>query len=127
MGRRGEMGRCAIVSKAEENWICGTGSFFLRPNQECHPELLVRILRSERVRAHLERISTGVTMSNLNNKAVGSIPVSLPELTVQESVLFKINELESAIPLLKDNTQRKIDALGEFQNSLLINVFRIAA
>ena len=127
LGRRGEMGRCAIVSKAEENWICGTGSFFLRPDKECHAELLVRILRSERVRTHLERISTGVTMSNLNNKAVGAIPLSLPEKAVQESVLFKINELESAISLLRHNTQRKIDALGKFQNSLLVNVFRSTA
>ncbi len=26
MGRRGEMGRCAVVSEREEGWLCGTGS-----------------------------------------------------------------------------------------------------
>ncbi|HMI67416.1 MAG TPA: restriction endonuclease subunit S, partial [Cyclobacteriaceae bacterium] len=30
LGRRGEMGRCAIVTEDENGWLCGTGSFFLR-------------------------------------------------------------------------------------------------
>jgi len=30
LGRRGEMGRCAIVNKEQENWLCGTGSLFLQ-------------------------------------------------------------------------------------------------
>ena len=28
IGRRGEMGRCAVVSESENGWLCGTGSFF---------------------------------------------------------------------------------------------------
>lgn len=28
IGRRGEMGRCALVTDAEDGWLCGTGSFF---------------------------------------------------------------------------------------------------
>ena len=31
IGRRGEMGRCAVVGEKEHGWICGTGSFFLTP------------------------------------------------------------------------------------------------
>ena len=30
IARRGELGRCAVVTEAEDGWICGTGSFFLR-------------------------------------------------------------------------------------------------
>ena len=32
LGRRGEMGRCALVTKKEVGWLCGTGSLFLRHN-----------------------------------------------------------------------------------------------
>ena len=33
-GRRGEMGRCALVEESEEGWLCGTGSLRVRPNEE---------------------------------------------------------------------------------------------
>jgi type I restriction enzyme S subunit len=32
MGRRGEMGRCAVINERESGWLCGTGSLFIRPN-----------------------------------------------------------------------------------------------
>ena len=34
MGRRGEMGRCAVVTDLEDGWLCGTGSFFMEPSIE---------------------------------------------------------------------------------------------
>ncbi|MGA9070993.1 MAG: hypothetical protein WB424_12100, partial [Terracidiphilus sp.] len=30
MARRGEMGRCAVVTEREDGWLCGTGSLILR-------------------------------------------------------------------------------------------------
>ena len=30
IGRRGEMGRCALISQKESGWLCGTGSLFVR-------------------------------------------------------------------------------------------------
>jgi type I restriction enzyme S subunit len=32
LGRRGEMGRCAVVGEAEHDWLCGTGSLIIRPS-----------------------------------------------------------------------------------------------
>jgi type I restriction enzyme S subunit len=32
VGRRGEIGRCAVVGPREAGWICGTGCFFVRPS-----------------------------------------------------------------------------------------------
>lgn len=31
MGRRGEMGRCAVITEKENGWVCGTGSLYIRP------------------------------------------------------------------------------------------------
>jgi len=36
IARRGEMGRCAIINKKEEGFLCGTGSFFMDLNY-CRP------------------------------------------------------------------------------------------
>ena len=31
IGRRGEMGRCAVVNVDQSGWLCGTGSMIVRP------------------------------------------------------------------------------------------------
>ena len=40
MGRRGEMGRCAVVTEHENGWLCGTGSLILRLPQCLNPKYL---------------------------------------------------------------------------------------
>jgi type I restriction enzyme, S subunit len=35
MGRRGEIGRCSVISAREHGWICGTGSLVVRPIDGC--------------------------------------------------------------------------------------------
>jgi len=85
LGRRGEMGRCAMVSEIENGWLCGTGSLFVRPKHESlNPVYLSFLLSSRSIRKYLERASQGVTMANLNKTIVGQIPVSL----VVSQILF---------------------------------------
>ena len=84
MGRRGEMGRCAIVSDTEAGMLCGTGSLFLRPYpDELSSLFLVGTLSSEPMKHHLERLSQGVTMPNLNRRIVEGLKVALPPLDLQ--------------------------------------------
>ncbi|HHY0535108.1 restriction endonuclease subunit S [Vibrio parahaemolyticus] len=55
MGRRGEMGRCAIVHEQEAGWLCGTGSVFIRPqNIGVFSEYLNKLLSSQAIKKHLE-------------------------------------------------------------------------
>jgi type I restriction enzyme S subunit len=37
IGRRGEMGRCAVVSAEMNGWLCGTGCFVIRPGFHLNP------------------------------------------------------------------------------------------
>ena len=54
MGRRGEMGRCAIVSPLEAGMLCGTGSLFIRPAPtEFSPVFLSAVLSSAQMKQHL--------------------------------------------------------------------------
>ncbi|MGL4749022.1 MAG: restriction endonuclease subunit S [Shewanella sp.] len=79
MGRRGEMGRCALVTRKEVGWFCGTGSLFIRPKTEqMLSEYMTRLLSSSAVKRYLESESLGATMSNLNKKIVGNIKVPIP-------------------------------------------------
>ena len=42
LGRRGEMGRCAVVH--QEGLLCGTGSMIIRPNTQMRPYFLQNII-----------------------------------------------------------------------------------
>ena len=50
MGRRGEMGRCAVVTDREAGWLCGTGSLVLRLPQCVYARFLVLLIGSPYVR-----------------------------------------------------------------------------
>ncbi|HCM0976024.1 TPA: restriction endonuclease subunit S [Vibrio parahaemolyticus] len=79
MGRRGEMGRCAIVHEQEAGWLCGTGSVFIRPqNIGVFSEYLNKLLSSQAIKKHLESESQGATMPNLNKTIVGNIQIPVP-------------------------------------------------
>lgn len=85
MGRRGEMGRCAIVNSKEEGWMCGTGSLFIRPKQTgVFSEYLNKLLSSQAIKNHLESESQGATMPNLNKTIVGNIKIPVPTDEVLE-------------------------------------------
>lgn len=84
LGRRGEMGRCAIVSKEQEKWLCGTGSlFFQLDKNKIHPLYLFSVMSSQSMRKHLESVAQGVTMANLNKEIVGKIKIPLPPMQDQ--------------------------------------------
>lgn len=83
MGRRGEMGRCAEVVSSEK-LLCGTGSLFIRPDQEkILPTFLQALLSSGPAVAYLERSAAGVTMANLNKGVVDNLTFTLPSLASQ--------------------------------------------
>ena len=95
MARRGEMGRCAIVSDSEAGMLCGTGSLFFRPHpDELSSLFLARTLSSESMKRVLERLSQGVTMPNLNRTMVEGLKVGLPPLDLQRRFAAIVDSVE---------------------------------
>ena len=78
MGRRGEMGRCAVVGNTEEGWLCGTGSLFIRPKIDHFSEYLQYVLSNSSMVEYFERQSLGATMPNLNKGIVSNTTIPLP-------------------------------------------------
>lgn len=93
LGRRGEMGRCALVSRKESGWLCGTGSLFVRPKSDINPEYLFLVLRSPETKAVLEGESKGTTMSNLNLEILMKVPVFFSSLAEQQEVVRRVESL----------------------------------
>ena len=83
LGRRGKIGRCAVVDKG--GMICGTGSMILRPGRKVRSGYLQRVVSFPSFSRALEVKAVGVTMKNLNAKIVGSAEVYLPKLDDQDA------------------------------------------
>jgi type I restriction enzyme M protein len=96
IGRRGEMGRCAVISNNADGWLCGTGCFTLRPNVDCDPAFLHLQLSSGKVRSYLDENAVGVTMKNLNQSILSSVKIPLPPLETQQAIVAEI-EAEQAL------------------------------
>ena len=93
MARRGEVGRAAIVSMVEEGWLCGTGSFFVRFNDEIFRKYILLLLRSDSVRKYLSGEAVGTTMVNLNHGILKKMPLAIPPLAEQHRIVAKVDEL----------------------------------
>lgn len=70
IGRRGDMGRCAVVQALHAGWLCGTGSMIIRP-LNADADFLQRVLSSPRAISAIEDSSVGTTMVNLNQGTLG--------------------------------------------------------
>ena len=109
MGRRGEMGRCALISDRENGWLCGTGSLYMRPNREMiSSRFLLDCMSSKSVKEELERVAKGTTMSNLNQTVVGNLSLINPPLEMQKKYehLVQLAEQQMLIHIrcLKEST-----------------------
>ena len=123
IGRRGEMGRCAIVTEREDGWLCGTGSFFVKPSSRCDTRYLVRYLRSESCKSMLQEIAGGAVMPNLSNTDLGSLSIYLPPLDKQIDIVEHVDCLHAETQHLTRLYERKLTALEELKKTLLHQAF----
>ena len=93
MGRRGEMGRCAVVTSKEDGWLCGTGSFFMEPAACLYVEFINSIFSTHYAKGYLGGESIGTTMKNLNHTILSKMPVPLPPLAEQKRIVARLEEL----------------------------------
>ena len=117
LGRRGEMGRCAVVE--QEGLLCGTGSMIIRPNGKIIPYFLQTILSSPLYKRILEDKAVGVTMLNLNVPIVSSITIPLLPIELQDRFI----ELLQSVEKQKATVQQSIDKLETLKQSLMQEYF----
>ena len=123
IGRRGEMGRCALVTKKEDGFLCGTGSFFIKSSSRCYGGYLVRFLRSVSCKAQLEAIAGGAVMPNLSNKDLSSFALYLPSYERQKELATEIALVAKRTRNLVNVYETKISSLDELKKSLLQKAF----
>ena len=106
IGRRGEMGRCAIVTEEENGWLCGTGSFFLEMSQYIYRPYFINVLSSGYAKSILLGTSVGATMNNLNHRILNNLPIPLPPLPEQKRIVLKMEELTNYCDALEESIKQ---------------------
>lgn len=108
--RRGDVGRCAHVTKKEEGWLCGTGCLRVTIDSEKADSRFVFFqLQHPDTVGWVEKHAVGATMLNLNTTILSSVPIRLPTLEIQK----RIADILSAYDDLIENNQKQIKLLEE--------------
>ncbi len=112
MGRRGEMGRCAVVS--EEGFLCGTGSILIRTKGDVTADYIQKTISFPSFKKTIEDMAVGQTMPNLNVPIVSSFEIIKPPIEVQDRYYALVEQVDkSKVEIQKalNKTQTLFDSL----------------
>ncbi len=114
-GRRGEIGRCALITEDDLPSLCGTGCLRFRPTSSIDSSFIAYLLRLPKTIAWLNRNAVGQTMLNLNSSILRDLPLDIPELAEQKLIGDFFEKVDSEIQLL----QQKRDLLQQQKKGLM--------
>lgn len=123
MGRRGEMGRAAAITKSEAGWICGTGSLLFRLKPEYDASFYAQILSSPDIVHYLEDHATGTTMKNLNEHIVKHIPVPKVTKQMQKAIVSRLEEETSICDSIGQAIDTSLRQAESLRQSILKQAF----
>mgnify|MGYP002150876782 CR=1 FL=1 len=111
LGRRGKMGRSAIVKEHQSGWLCGTGSLVIRTSPRVFNEFLTLLLGSKYIVDQLTKGAVGITMLNIGQSALLNLNIALPPLEEQKRIVTKVDQLMALCDQLEQQlTQSYSDA-----------------
>ncbi|WP_233277724.1 restriction endonuclease subunit S [Paenibacillus durus] len=122
-GSRDLVGKCALVTKKEENFAFASYLIRLRPSERIIPEFLLWLLRSEGIKSQFfsyAKSSTGI--NNINIKELSNTIIPVPPKEEQQRLLNVINELLNN----EDHIIKIINSknLSDLKESILQKAFR---
>ncbi len=117
MGRRGEMGRCAVVPC--DGYLCGTGSLLIRTKGDVTADYIQKIISFPSFKKAIEDMAVGQTMPNLNVPIVSSFQIIKPPIEVQHSYYAFVEQTDKS----KVVVQKALDEVQLLFDSLMQKYF----
>ena len=117
LGRRGEMGRCAVVS--DDGLLCGTGSLLIRPKGEVTADYIQKIISFPSFKKTIEDMAVGQTMPNLNVPIVSSFQIIKPPIEIQEAYYAFDKQADKSKAII----QKALNEVQLLFDSLMQNYF----
>ena len=94
MGRRGEMGRCAVVT--DDGYLCGTGSLLIRTKGEVTADYIQKVISFPSFKKTIEDMAVGQTMPNLNVPIVSNFQIIKPPIEVQKNYYAFVEQVDKS-------------------------------
>ncbi len=108
--RRGDIGKCALITDKEVGFLCGTGCIKIEfPKEQLDPQFFYYFLIQSHVTEWLERNAIGSTMLNLNTSIIGRIPIPILDISQQRFIAAILKRYDDLI----ENNRRRIQLLEE--------------
>lgn len=118
--RRGEIGRCGLVTLVEAGWLCGTGSMRLRSDQNIMlPSFVVQVLSVRGAADQLLLDSVGSTMDNLNTKTLSNLLLPVPPIDEQEAIIKYLKQQTENLDGLMEKIKISIDEMAKYRQALI--------
>lgn len=117
MGRRGEMGRCAVVPS--DGYLCGTGSLMIRTKGEVTADYIQKIISFPSFKKTIEDMAVGQTMPNLNVPIVSNFQIIKPPIEVQQSYYAFVEQTDKS----KLEVQKGLEKLELLKKALMQKYF----
>ncbi|MBN7764536.1 restriction endonuclease subunit S [Pectobacterium brasiliense] len=124
VGRRGEMGRAAVVPPGSSRMLCGTGSMILRTHNNLLPKYLELILRSPTSISYFNKEAVGSTMVNLNQKVINNLEVYLPNIEEQSHIVRRVEQLFAYADTIEKQVNTALSCVNNLTQSILAKAFR---
>lgn len=113
--RRGDVGRCSLITEREEGWLCGTGCLKVALDKsKCVPSFIAFILQRKDSIGWVENHAVGATMPNLNTGILSNLPLIIPTFEEQG----RIASILSAYDNLIENNNKRIRLLEQMAENL---------
>ncbi|EOX4938272.1 restriction endonuclease subunit S [Vibrio alginolyticus] len=125
VGRRGEMGRAAVVNDvASKPCLCGTGSMILRCDENIDSEYLSYIIRSPIAVSYFNATSVGSTMVNLNQKVIKNLEVYFPSVAEQKEIVRLVDQYFAFADTIEAQVKKAQARVDNLTQSILAKAFR---
>ena len=117
LGRRGEMGRCAVVE--QEGLLCGTGSLIIRSKGDLRADFIQKIISFPSFKETIEEMAVGQTMPNLNVPIVSAFQIIKPPKKTQDQYYDFVDKMMKT----KTITQQGLNKLEQMKQALMQKYF----
>ena len=111
--RRGDVGRCALITSDNDGWLCGTGCIKVELNRAlADPSYIFYRLYNQDTFNWVQQHAVGAIMPNINTSIVSEIPIKLPSLPIQRKIAAVLTALDDKIALNR-RINDKLEAMAK--------------
>ncbi len=119
VGRKGDLGRAALVSDHQDGWVCGSDCIAVHPSSRLRPTFLAYVLRSQYVRTQLLARSLAATMPSLSEGNLLSLRIPRLDVQSQEAVTLRLDDAHDWFVRAVAAMRSQLDLLAERRQALI--------